>query len=117
MKEQEEPQISKTDRLRIYKRATKLYRAGYRTNVSAMGLEANDMCYGICGLIAAATVRELNISVTVTRQNFPEFYSYKPKHGWKKYPAYWWTLSIKRGGAARRMAVLDRLAKGLSKGE
>lgn len=117
MKKPKELKISKTERLQIYKRAAKQYRANYRTNISALGLEANDMCYGICGTIAAATVRELNIAVAVTRQNFPEFYSYKPKHGWKKHSDYWWTLSIKRGGAVRRMDVLDRLAKGLSKGE
>lgn len=117
MKKPKELKISKTERLQIYKRAAKLYRANYRTNFSALGLEANDTCYGICGKITAATLRELNIVVNVTRQNFPEFYSYKPKRGWKKYSDYWWTLSIKRGGAARRMDVLDRLAKGLSKGE
>ena len=117
MKKPKESKISKTERLQIYNRAAQLYRAGCRTNSSALGLEVNDVCYGICGKIAAATVRELNIDFAVTRQNFPEFYSYKPKHGWKKYSDYWWTLSIKRGGAARRMDVLDRLAKGLSKGE
>lgn len=109
--------ISESTRLKIYKHAFESYKANHTASFGRFGIEKGDRCLSMCNEISRATVELLGSYFIVNRTNFSEFFSYKPKTGWKTKTDYWWTLSIKRGGAARRLAVLERLSNGLSKDE
>ncbi len=113
--------FSVEERLAIYRKARNIYAKNHR-NPDAEELfkiSGKRACRGMCTVIEDA-IKEVTGHtwwLGFDRANFPEYYSYKPKTGWKNHPAFWWTLSIKNGGFKRRMNVLNRLAKGLSKGE
>jgi hypothetical protein len=113
------------ERLEIYSKAYKLYYNNH-VNTATSGLRKSvggRRCLGMCQAMNAAIVENSRCRlarksyVILSRENFPEYFSYKPKTGWKKDTRFWWTPLIKNGGADKRMYVLNRLAMGLSKGE
>ena len=113
--------FSEKERLAIYRKARDIYAADhdndnmYRVWVHITG---NRACLGMCRALRQALIRTINGAyANITPDNFPEYFSYKPKTGWKQDDQYWWTISIKNGGFKKRMTVLNRLADGLSKGE
>jgi hypothetical protein len=121
MQTESDSQFSVEQRLAVYRAARDTY-AKDHTNPRAedfFNISGERACLGMCRLIRKAirTVADRNGVLSLNRVNFPEYFSYKPKTTWKKSPGFWWTISVKNGGAKKRMEVLDRLAKGLSKGE
>lgn len=120
MQTESDSQFSVEQRLAVYRAARDTY-AKDHTNPRAedfFNISGKRACLGMCKVIEDAVTDVLQYPwIGLTPHNFPEYYSYKPKTGWKQRNGFWWTLSIKNGGAKRRMEVLDRLAKGLSKGE
>ena len=108
-------------RMAIYQLARKLYYDYYESTMNAQlfQVDGGKACQGMCKAMEVAMERLgfLQAHKNLTKANFPEYFSYEPKKGWKKHPVFWWTISIKNGGAKKRMAILDRLAEGLSKGE
>lgn len=105
----------------IYREARNLYAESseYPATLTSINVVGNKACFGMCRLIRKAirTVADRNGVLSLNRVNFPEYFSYKPKTGWKQNPDFWWTISVKNGGAKKRMEIFERLAKGLSKGE
>ena len=68
--------------------------------------------YGMCTYIQSA-----NAFYNIRRSNYPEFFTYKPKTGWKSDTAYWFTRNVKRGGLAKRLAIMERLSHGKCKND
>ncbi len=74
-------------------------------------------CLGMCSVLNLAMRANYISHYAINAKNFPEYFSYKPKTCWNKSNRFWWTISIKNGGAKKRLEILNRLAEGLSKGE
>lgn len=116
---------SAEERLAIYREARDRYCINPANPIAAelCRIVGNKGCYGMCQALNASIRqfeenhgRRFKLSI-LTKKNFPEYYSYKPKAGWNESNRFWWTLSIKNGGAKKRIEVFNRLAMGLSKGE
>lgn len=107
-------------RLKIYREARDRFLADHRCLRAERELfiSGGRACYGMCRAMCDAIEKVTDrMMSSFTPDNFPEYFSYKPKTGWKQDDQYWWTISIKNGGFKKRMTVLNRLADGLSKGE
>lgn len=111
--------FSKEKRLSIYRKAYELYQSkNHNPNAeNEYRIFGKRACLGLCSVMTEAMSMHDVRSYHLTKQNFPEFFSYKPKTGWKKNHRFWWTLSDKKGGTAKRMDVLHRLSRGMSKGD
>lgn len=111
--------LTKNQRIGIYRRAREIYSKDWEMITTIYTVDEGKACLGLCSVIHKAAYqlgykveyRELNA------KNFPEWFSYKPKTGWKQNSNFWWTVSVKRGGLAKRLDLLTRLAEGKSKGE
>jgi hypothetical protein len=111
--------LSKKQRLAIYSRAYEIYLKTWRMEATCHKVDGGKACLGLCSPIGSAgyELAALDPYGSINKQNFPEFFSYKPRTGWKNHPAFWWTISIKNGGYSKRLTILRRLADGKSKGE
>lgn len=111
--------LTKKQRLKIYRKAYELYQENWKMIDSCHPVVGDVACLGLCSVIHTAA-RKLRLPIEyceLNKQTFPEWFSYKPKTGWKTHPLFWWTISAKNGGYAKRMDVLHRLSQGKSKGE
>lgn len=106
--------LDKATRIKIYKKARKIYK---REGLKGGNLGRNS-CKGMCFALDQArrdVLRKTAIDHLLERRQFPEYFSYKPKTGWARDSRFWW--SVKTANGAKRLAILDRLCDGLSKGE
>lgn len=113
--------LSKSDRLLIYREALALYKSNWEMvgGTDSYRIQGDTACLGLCWVIHEAC-RRLGYDIgyrDLKKTVFPEWFSYKPKTGWKQNYDFWWTVSVKNGGYARRVDLLRRLAEGKSKGE
>lgn len=111
--------LTKNQRIEIYRRAREIYSKDWEMIGTGYKVVGGKACLGLCQVIRKAAY-QLGYKVwyhELNAKNFPEWFSYKPKTGWKQYSDFWWTVSVKRGGLAKRLDLLTRLAEGKSKGE
>lgn len=117
-----EPILTREQRLEVYKQAYEIFKEKPVNRIAEIYLPKkyvviDDLCYGMCHAIGKAQLRTGHIDIEIDRTNFPEFFSYKPKTSWKGNRDFWWSISKHSGGIDRRLKILERLSRGLSKGE
>ena len=113
-------QLSKEQRVRIYQEALRTFR------IMAERKNHKEHVTGMCEHISRAVIKlrfnrkdlVTRYSVDLTKSNFPEYFSYKPKRGWLDEcgdeSGYWWSTETPRG-RERRLKILEALAEGKDK--
>lgn len=107
--------LTPADRIKVYKRALKTYKA----EVADLLRDKRPFCSGMCKHIDIAAV-DLGFPHALAAHHassWPEYHTFRPKKGWKRNPSYWWSTTMSRKGYERRIAVLTALAEGKVKGE
>ena len=107
--------LTKKNRIRVYKLARKMYVKDIANDLAHKVAHCSGMCKYIDNAVYDLGFGGVHRSYVA--EAWPEYYSFKPKKGWKSNPNFWWSLDISRKCHMRRVAVLTALAKGKSKGE
>jgi len=100
--------LTKKQRKKVYKDALKYYRENAKNKF------INNRVYGMCRSIyhVASFLDQYDTRSYVNENNFPEFFSFKPKSTWKKDPDYWFSYYDNEGGYDKRVSILAALAAG-----
>lgn len=117
--------LSKEQRIEIYREALRTFRKMAETKAHAKNVTG--MCEHIYNAIRRLKYNRSNVAghymykVDMTSRNFPEYYSYRPSTNWKDSngwgrSGFWWSTKTPKG-REKRLAIMEAIAEGKSKGE
>lgn len=123
--------LSKEQRIKVYCEALRTFRRmaaqkAHQKSVTGMCLHIHEAIIKLKynRIVPCSRVFDYLYEHDLNRKNFPEYFSFKPKSNFKltsgyspsRYTDYWWSIKTPNG-REKRIAIMEALAEGKSKGE